>query len=365
MPSHRAVELAIIALIAGGLTACDKSPTAASPPLPPPLPPAAAPALQSIQIQGPTTVAPGARAQFTVTGQISDGTTVDLTSVSTWRSSDSAVLSIADNGEAAGGKAGEVVLAAEKDAKRASLQVLVLAPGTFRVTGAVTDSGIPIAGATVDLLDGSRAAMTTQTDAQGIYRLYGVAGPVELRVRAPGYPEQVHALAVTGDAHDDFALLSTGLLSGSYDLTIAVDSAVCPPSARNALPADLRTRTYNAAIAQTGPQLSVKLTGASLTAGSFSGTVNGGVATFDIRGITTSFYYYYSYFEPTLDLVEQLSPSNFLVISGKATAAVAPDGLSGTLQGVMGVTKTLSSAFPSFNPVCYGKKRFALTRRQP
>jgi hypothetical protein len=298
-----------------------------------------------------------------VIGQISDGTTVDLTSVSTWRSSDSGVLSIADNGEAAGGKAGEVVLAAEKDAKRASLQVLVLVPGTFRVTGVVTDSGIPIAGATVDLLDGSRAAMTTQTDAQGIYRLYGLSGSIELRVRAPGYPEQVRALAVTDDAHYDFALPPTASLSGSYDLTIVVDSAVCPQSARNALPVDLRMRTYQASITQTGQQLSVKLNSASLTAGSFSGTVNGGVAAFDIHGITSAFDYYYLYFDRSFDLVEQLSSSGFLVISGKATATVAPAGLSGTLQGVMGVTATLSSAYPSFTSVCYGKKQFSLTRR--
>jgi len=363
MPSHRAVGLAIVALIGGCLIACDKSPTAATPPPPPPTPTPAPAALQSIQIQGPTTVAPGARAQFTVIGQISDGTTVDLTSASTWRSSDSAVLSIADNGEGAGVKAGEVVLAAEKDAKRASLQVLVLAPGTFRVSGTVTDSGIPVAGATIDLLDGSRAAMTTQTDAQGIYRLYGLSGPIELRVRAPGYPEQIHVLTVTDDGHSDFALGPSAVLSGSYDLTITADSAACPQSARNALPADLRTRTYQATIAQAGPQLSVKLNGTSLTAGSFSGTVNGGVATFDIHGITSSFYYYYLYFDRSLDLVEQLSPSGFLVISGKATATVAPGGLSGTLQGVMGVTQTLSSAYPSFNSVCYGRKQFALIRR--
>ena len=363
MPSHRALGLAIVALIGGGLIACDKSPTAASPPPPPPTPTPAAPTLQSIQIQGPTTVAPGASAQFTVIGQISDGTTVDLTSVSTWRSSDAAVLSIANNGEAAAGKAGEVVLAAEKDAKRASLQVLVLAPGTFRVTGTVTDSGIPIAGATVDLLDGSRAAMTTQTDAQGIYRLYGLSGPIELRVRAPGYPEQIHALTVTDDAHSDFALAPTAALSGSYELTISADAAACPPSGRNSLPADLRVRTYNATLTQSGPQLSVNLSAASLTAGSFAGTVNGGVATFDIHGITSSFSYYYLYFDRSFDLVEQLSPSGFLVISGKATATAAPNGLSGTLQGVMGVTQTLSSSYPLFNSVCYGKKGFALTRR--
>jgi hypothetical protein len=298
-----------------------------------------------------------------VIGQISDSTTQDLTSSSTWRSSDSGVLSIADNGEGTGGKAGEAILAAEKDGKRSSLQVLVLAPGTFRVTGVVTDSGIPVVGATVDLLDGSRAAMTTQTDAQGIYRLYGLSGPIELRVRATGYPEEVRRLTVTDDAQYDFALPPTPVLSGAYDLTITADSAACPPSARNALPADLRVRTYDATITQTGPQLTVKLKGASLTAGSFSGTVSGNVATFDIRGISSSFYYYYLYFDRSLDLVEQLSPSGFLVISGKATASTSADGFSGTLQGVMGVLLTVSSPYPNFTAVCYGKKRFALTRR--
>jgi len=309
-------------------------------------------------------VAPGARAQFTVIGQISDGTTADLTSAATWRSSDSGVLSIADNGEGAGVKAGEAVLAAEKDAKRASLQVLVLPPGTFRVTGVVADTGIPVAGATVDLLDGSRATMTTQTDAQGIYRLYGLSGLVELRVRAPGYPDQVRVLAVSDDAHYDFALPPLANLSGSYQLTISAESAACPSSARNALPDDLRVRIYDATISQTGPQLSVKLRAPSLTSGSFSGSVTSGIATFDIHGISSGFYYYYSYFEHSLDLVEQLSPSGFLVISGKATASTVANGLSGTLQGVMGVVPTVSTAYPNFSSACYGKKRFVLVRYQ-
>jgi hypothetical protein len=202
-------------------------------------------------------VPPGTSAQYKVIGQISDGTTQDLTTSSTWRSSDDGVLAISESGGASGGKAGEVVLAAEKNGKRASLQVLVLAPGTFRVTGLVSDSGTAIPGATVDVLNGSRAAMTTQTDADGIYRLYGLSGAIELRVRALGYPEQVRALTVTDGARYDFALPARSQSNGSYRLTIAADATACPSTGRNPWPEGLRVRTYDATVTQTGSDLAV------------------------------------------------------------------------------------------------------------
>ncbi len=45
------------------------------------------------------------------------------------------VLDVAASGEATGGKAGEAVVAAENNGKRSSIQVLVLAPGTYRLIG--------------------------------------------------------------------------------------------------------------------------------------------------------------------------------------------------------------------------------------
>jgi hypothetical protein len=295
---------------------------------------------------------------------MSDGTTPDLTSTTAWRSSDAAVLAVAGNGEATGGKPGEAVVAAENSAKRASASVLVLAPGTFRLTGVVSDNGVPISGATVDVLDGSHAIMSARTDADGIYRLYGVAGDVELRVRVEGYPDQVRGLPVADDSRLDFPLPPGATLRGSYELTITADSTSCPVSARNAFPQELRVRTYDATLTQNGSQLSVKLAGASVMFGSFNGTQNGASATFDIHGITVDpFYYYYNYVDRTLDLVEQLSPTSYFVISGKATTSQVSSGLSGQLNGVMGVLAKITSGYANFTTSCYGKQKFVLTRR--
>src|SRR6476620_2496187 len=193
MSRFRTTALALTVLLGGWLVACDKSPTQATRLPPPPPPPSTSqPTLQSIRVEGPTAVPPGTKAQYTAIGQMSDGTTQDLTPTTAWRSSDTAVLSLTAGGEATGGKPGEAVVAAENNARRSSVQVLVLAAGTHRLTGLVSDGGSPVAGATVDVLDGSRAVMSVRTDDQGIYRLYGLTGDVELRVRADGYPDQVH-----------------------------------------------------------------------------------------------------------------------------------------------------------------------------
>lgn len=363
MSRFRTIALLLTVAVGGWLAACDKSPTQASrlPPTPPPNQPGQ-PTLQSIRVEGPTSVPPGTKAQYTATGQMSDGNTPDLTSTTTWRSSDNAVLDVAASGEATGGKAGEAVVAAENNGKRSSIQVLVLAPGTYRLMGLVSDSGMPVAGAIVDVLDGSRAVMSVRTDGEGIYRFYGLAGDVELRVRAEGYPDQVRGIPVANDARLDFQMPATASLNGLYDLTITADAS-CPRSGRNALPEELRVRTYGAAVTQNGRQLSVKLSGGSLQVGNFSGSVNGATATFDIHGITTDpFYYYYTYIDRTIDLVENLSPSSYFLISGKASTSQLSTGLSGELSGVMGVLPQLSG-YANFTTSCWGKQKFVLTRR--
>ena len=352
-----------VAVLAGGWSAgCDKPPTQPTRTNPPPPPPPGQPTLQSIRAEGPTSVPPGTKAQYTATGQMSDGNTQDLTSTTTWRSSDNGVLDVAANGEATGGKAGEAVVAAENNGKRSSVQVLVLAPGTYRLMGLVSDNGMPVAGAIVDILDGSRAVMSVRTDGEGIYRFYGVAGDVELRVRAEGYPDQVHGIPVANDARLDFQMPATATLNGLYELTITAD-ANCPRSGRNALPEELRVRIYGATVTQNGRQLSVKLSGGSLQVGSFSGSVNGAAATFDIHGITTDpFYYYYTYIDKTIDLVENLSPSSYFLISGKASTSQVSTGVAGELSGVMGVLPGLSG-YANFTTSCWGKQKFVLTRR--
>ena len=289
MPRSTPVTLAATALVASAIISCDKSPTQPTPlTSQPSTTTSATPSLQSIRIEGPMSVPPGTNAQYTAVGLISDGTTRDMTSTVTWRSSDDAVLAISPSGSATGGKPGEAVIAVENNGKRAGLGVLVLAPGTFRLTGLASDGGVPVSGLTVDLLDGSRAIMSTKTDGNGIYRLYGVAGDIEVRVSGMGYPEQVNRLTVTGEARSDFVLTSRSDQSGSYQLRITA-SASRPSSGSWALPAEARVRTYDGTITQNGPHLSVALSGAPLIYRSFTGTVNGGTVTFDIHGVTIDY----------------------------------------------------------------------------
>jgi hypothetical protein len=366
MSRFRTIALVLTLLVGGWVAACDKSPTQSTPLPPSPNQPnqPVQPTLLSIRVEGPTSVVPGTTAKFTAIGQMSDGTTQDLTATTTWRSSDTTVLSISTTGEATGGKDGEAVVAAENRAKRASLQVLVLTPGLHRLTGLVSDSGTPVSGATVDVLDGSRAVMSARTGADGIYRLYGLVGDVEVRVRADGYPDQVRGIPVTDDARLDFAMPTGANLTGSYELSITADATSCPVTGRNPLPDQLRVRTYAATITQSGSQLSVKLSGGALVFGSFSGTQNGTKATFDVHGVTGDpYYHYYTYFERTLDLVEQLSPSAFLITSGKATTSNEASRLSGQLAGVIGVVGSVTASYANFTTSCWGFQKFVLSKR--
>jgi hypothetical protein len=127
-----------------------------------------------------------------------------------------------------------------------------------------------------------------------------------------------------------------------------------------ALPTEVKVRAYDAVITQTGPRLSVALSGAPLTAANFTGTVSGDSVTFEIRGVTVDYYFY---FDRAFDLVEQLASDRLLVTSGRAATTRSTSGLSGTLDGVIGVMRSLSGSYPNFTSYCVGRHEFVLTRR--
>jgi hypothetical protein len=181
------------------------------------VPEAARSVIQSIRIDGPATLAPGATARYTATAQFSDGFERDVTARTIWRSSDSSVLTIVEGGRANGETPGQAVIAAEAGGQQTSFEVLVLAPGTFRLTGSVSEGGRPIADAVVELLDGSRVAMTTRSNASGVYALFGVAGAVDVRVSKDGYATQVNHLVVTCNAFSDFVLTSGPTMRSAND----------------------------------------------------------------------------------------------------------------------------------------------------
>lgn len=97
-----------------------------------------------------------------------------------------------------------------------------------------------------------------------------------------------------------------------------------------------------------------------MTAANFTGTVNGGTVMFEIRGVTIDYYFY---FDKTFDLVEQFSPASLLVVSGKVTTTQSPSGLSGSLEGVIGLLPSLTGSYVNFSSSCVGQHEFVLTRR--
>jgi Carboxypeptidase regulatory-like domain len=355
MTMSRFKLVAVAALIAGFIVSCGhESPTR---PTPTPTPTTTTAAtIQSVRIEGPTQLSPDTSAQYTATAQMSDGTTRDVTATVTWRTSDANVLSIASGGVASARKAGQTFIFADTANRRASLEVLVLAPGTFRVTGVVREAGLPIADASVELLNGSRGVQLAKTDFNGNYRLFGIAGDVEIRASKEGYAEQVNRLVVSGNATSDFVLTQTTRkdLFGSYQLTVTARSGC------NSLPQEARVRTYAATITQDGPQLTVALSGAGLIAGNFTGRVDPSGVTFNIHGIDS---YYYYYLIGPFDVLEQLTPTSLLTFGGRATAPLSSGDISGSLLGLIGTMQSPLGSFPRVIASCSGGHTFALTRR--
>ena len=291
----------------------------------------------SIDIVGPPVVAPNSTAQYRANSHGADGSTVDITAQAQWRSSNPSVLVLTSTGAATTRGMGESQITIQYFNVRAELDVLVLQPGTYRVAGTVTESGLPVPGATVDVIESP--GTTTLTDASGAYRLYGVAGDIHLRVTKAGYKSQSSSLTVTANQTLDFALEQVSPLpdvSGLYTLTLSVDVCAATP--------DERTRTYDALVTQTGPEVKVVLSGARFAVRGDRG--NGFTGRMDPDG-TVSFiltgWNEYVYDDIYYNIVEILAdePRKLLTISGGVRATVSPAGISGLLNGQMTAVRDL------------------------
>src|SRR6185436_12777007 len=111
-----------------------------------------------------------------------------------------------------------------------------------------------------------------KTDYDGTYRLYGVAGPVEIQISKSGYDTIVRGLTVSGTDVASVTEIRQSVipsLAGTYSLTLAA-AGNC-----TALPVEARSRTYSATVQQSGPVLTVTLGGADFSSerNRFSGRV--------------------------------------------------------------------------------------------
>ncbi|HYN08965.1 MAG TPA: carboxypeptidase-like regulatory domain-containing protein [Vicinamibacterales bacterium] len=341
--------------------------------------PSGPPSVARLEIVGPASIAPGLSAQYSAIQFLSDGSSGPATGV-TWSSFQPALLQVSATGLATAQPPlrGEATLQAELSAtgRRASREVLVLPDGTFRLVGTVTEAdatNFPVHGALVeaaaDADPSTPVATFATTGPDGRYKLYGVPGDADLRVRKDGYVTIAERIQLATHATRNFELLLDSprlALGGDYTMTVEAfndnDSRSC---GLPALPTDLRRRTYDAVIAQNGPQLTVTLAGPQfLVSGGqgnrFTGVVTATGATFEVRSYRD--YYYYRNGPEHPDVVEVLPDGSLLVVTGKPSVTVTSAGLSGRMSGSL--TQYRGSRFPN---VIYlsgcAADRLTLTRR--
>src|SRR5215831_2516570 len=179
--------------------------------------------ISSLTISGLTRVAPGTTAQYSATGRMGDATSQDLSTKVLLRASSGSALTLSAAGLATTKANGETIITASSGAASASLSVMVVPPGTYRLAGTVRDADQPVPGASVTVTSGQGAGASAVTNSLGQYVLYGVAGEVELTVTRLTYTAVTHQVAVDhDDVFDitDFTLAGVPRIAGTYALTI-------------------------------------------------------------------------------------------------------------------------------------------------
>lgn len=370
MNSARLVVHSGIALaLAGNLAACTSEPAGGSP-----LRPSSPLAITSLEIQGPGTVPPGSTARFTVTARLSDGVSRDVTDETVWHSSSPSVLSIDGTGLATAHARGETHLSANYLSRLSTREVIVVPAGSYRLTGQVTESDASdavLVDALVEVTAGSGAGLSTATGTDGRYRLYGVAGDTQIRVTKEGFQPRVLSVAVADHQTQNVELSLVRPredVSGAYTLTITAVG-----DCRQALPEEVRTRTYTARLTQNGPNVEARLSGANFAVSPggrgdrFRGKVEPDGVTFSLSSYIYKYYGYTQY----PDVIESLpaevaarlsSPSAYFVLDGSVVARGSRSHLSGTLAGAFQIFKhdPRWGAFPATE--CRGGHQFALSR---
>ena len=290
--------------------------------------------LVSVKVVAPSTIAPGSTAQLSARATYTDGSSQDVTAAVQWHSSDTSILTISATGLASGIQIGEVYITAASSTGVGATQSIVVVPaGTFRLSGQVTGFGLPVNGALVQVTAGIGAGLSSSTAGGGAYRLYGVAGDIQLTVSKTTYVTITQTVTVNSNTSLYFDLMPPAPppdLAGTYTLAITADPA-CATTDAGALPAVARDRRYTATITPTGHSVKVGLSGANFVPNSgkgFEGYLTADGATFDVND---PMYYYSGY----RDLAEVLPDGHVYLASGAIDVTRSGNDLVGSLNGTI------------------------------
>jgi hypothetical protein len=254
------------------------------------------------------------------------------------------------------------------------LSVLVLEPGTFRISGTVVSAGVPELAA-IEIVSGIGSGLrTTSNSASGLgpYALYGAAGNVELRVSADGFNQQIRRIVVTDNTTSDFDLNPVGApadVSGSWVATLSAS-----PSCRADAPEVAWEREFDVSITQQGTRLSITRTSPtffeSCMVGNKPATEQGRIFGQTLSFVIVGDTYGSDYSFPCL--FDRLSPTEWLGISGFVQGTVAGAVIRGTLDtaqgGAFDVYPSLSTATAPYGSpptaICHAKDHSMTLRRR-
>jgi hypothetical protein len=337
------VLIGVVAVLAASVVfpSCGSSSTTAAPSQ------TAATGVTGVRISVPSTIAPGSTAQLSAMANYTDGSTKDVTATAVWRSSSTSILTISAAGLASAIQSGDVSVTAALGGVQASQPIVVVPTGTFRLTGDVEGFGAQLGGALVQVTSGVGAGLSTVTGPNsGFYRLYGVAGNIEITVSKDQYVPMTRALTVSSNSGSvNFDLVPINPppnLAGTYSLRITADPS-CATAGAGTLPAIGRDRRYTATLAQNQSSLHVVLGGASFL--NDSNSFYGSLAAPDLTKATFYLddYYYYK----TFDVAEVLPDNSGNVYLPVGEIAVIRSGadLVGTFNGTIEIKASPSGAF--------------------
>lgn len=316
----------------------------------------------TLRIDGPLAIAPGTTGQFTATEVFKDGGTADVTKSVAWTSTGGA-LRFGVAGQAQAVTRGETSVRAVLNSGGTLvysqiITVFVLEPGTFRVSGKVTEGTSSLGGATVQVVTGTGTGLSQTTSFDGSYALYGVAGPVQIQASSAGYQTQVQSIVVNDIAVLNFNMTPTippADISGPWTMTLSAS-----PGCAAKLPDDARQRSYGVAITQDGSRFQLTAFSSLFLPLIESGRVQGQLVSL------TFFHDTYYGLPGEYDLLELLSPTRWLGIYGSLQATVSGSGVDGTLNGTFDYMETKSNQrYPSGLPLatCSGSDAAFVLRR--
>ena len=186
--ASRRVAVALSMLLAG---ACSNSSTPSTPTA----------SVSTINVVG-TPPALGSSSQFTAIAVLKNNSTMTVTSLATWQSSNPSVATVSGAGNVTAIAAGSVQISATYSNVVGSLTFTVPPPATFALRGVVSDSatGRPVAAATVSATDQSGVTKSIASDASGSYQISGLAGgPVVVTATAAGYVSNSRSISLIAD----------------------------------------------------------------------------------------------------------------------------------------------------------------------